>query len=159
MLICDGLNFDEILVLFYWWNMTCMLTRCEYDKWSNWWCHVARMDDYASILLYEFKILSINFSLAWLHNSSAISWHHPINHLLLQLCRWLALTLEQAPTKVAMMVTYYHRRHHLWMISLHSSWVIKEPWRIHYASLRRTQRACQQHQGPEPNQHSSFNDF
>ena len=32
----------------------------------------------ASVLLYEFKILSSNFSLALLHNSSAISWHHPI---------------------------------------------------------------------------------
>ena len=71
-------NFNEILVSFYWWNMTCMLTRCEYDKWSNWWRYVARMNYCASILLYEFKILSSNFSLAWLHNSSAISWHHPI---------------------------------------------------------------------------------
>ena len=29
-------------------------------------------------LLYEFKILTCNFCLAWLYNSSAISWHHPI---------------------------------------------------------------------------------
>ena len=58
--------------------MTCMLTRCEHDKWSNWWCYVARMNYCASVLLYEFKILSSNFSLAWLHNSSAISWHHRI---------------------------------------------------------------------------------
>ena len=52
--------------------------RCEPNKWSNWWCHVARMNYYSSVLLYEFKILSNDFSLAWLYNSSAISWHHPI---------------------------------------------------------------------------------
>ena len=73
-----GLNFNEIPVPFYWWIMTCMLMRCKHDKWSNWWRHVVRMNYYASVLLYEFKILSSNFSLAWLHNSSAIYWHHPI---------------------------------------------------------------------------------
>ena len=78
MLCHYRLNFDKILVSFYWWNMTCMLTRCKYNKWSNWWCYVVRMNYYASVLLYEFKILSSNFSLAWLHNSSAISYHQPI---------------------------------------------------------------------------------
>ena len=33
------------------------------------------------------------------------------NHLLLQFCRWLALTLGPVPTKMAMMVTYHHHRH------------------------------------------------
>ena len=60
------------------------------------------------------------------------------NHLLLQLCRWLELALEQATTKVATMVTYHHRHHHLWMNSSHSSWVVREQWRKQCASLRRT---------------------
>ena len=53
-------------------------TRCEYDKWSIWWCYVVEMNYCASMLLYEFKILSSNFNMAWLYNCSAISWHHPI---------------------------------------------------------------------------------
>ena len=52
--------------------------RYEPDKWLNWWCHVVRKNYYGSVLLYEFKILSSNFSLVWLYNSSVISWHHPI---------------------------------------------------------------------------------
>ena len=53
-------------------------TRCEYDKWSYWWCYVVEMNYCASVLLYEFEILSSKYSMAWLYNSSAISWHHPI---------------------------------------------------------------------------------
>ena len=59
------------------------------------------------------------------------------NHLLLQLCRWLALALEQATTKVVTTMTYHHHHHCLRMNSSHSSWVVREQWRKPYASLRR----------------------
>ena len=52
--------------------------RYEHDKWSNWWCHVARMNCYASVFIVILRIFSSNFSLAWVPNSSAISWHQPI---------------------------------------------------------------------------------
>ena len=60
------------------------------------------------------------------------------NHLLLQLCRWLALVPEQAAAKRAMTVTYHHRHHRLLMSSLHNSWEAKGLWRKPCASLRRT---------------------
>ena len=60
------------------------------------------------------------------------------NHLLLQFCRWLALALEQAPARVAMMVIYHHHRPLLRMSFLHSYWEIREQWRIHCASMHRT---------------------
>ena len=60
------------------------------------------------------------------------------NHLLLQLCRWLALALEQAPAEVTTTMTYHYHRQCLRMNYSHSSWVIREPCRIHYDSLRRT---------------------
>ena len=60
------------------------------------------------------------------------------NHLLLQLCRWLTLRLEQATTKVVTTMTYHHHHHCLRMNSSHSSWVVREQWRKHYASLRIT---------------------
>ena len=138
MLIRDGLNFDEILVSFYWWNMTCMLTRCEYDKWSNWWCHIARMNYYASVLLYEFKILSSKFSLAWLHNSFAISWHQPIitycyNFVDDPHSRWGRHQPRwQWWWFTTTTITFYE-----WVFS-HNSWEISEQWKIHCASLRRT---------------------
>ena len=53
-------------------------TRFKNDKWSYWWCYVVEMNYCASVLLYEIEILSSNYSMAWLYNSSAISWHHPI---------------------------------------------------------------------------------
>ena len=59
-------------------------------------------------------------------------------HLLLQLCRWLALVLEQAATKRVMTMTYHHRHHRLLMSSLHNFWEVRELWRKHCASLRRT---------------------
>ena len=60
------------------------------------------------------------------------------NHLLLQLCRWLALALEQATTKRATTMTYHHRHHHLLVSSLPNSWEVKGLWRKPYTSLCRT---------------------
>ena len=56
------------------WILTCY----ESDERSNWWCHVARMNCYASVFVVISRNFSSNFSLAWLHNSSAILWHQPI---------------------------------------------------------------------------------
>ena len=72
-------------------------TCCEYDKWSNWWCYVVEINYCASMLLYEFKILSSNYSMAWLYNSSAISWEW-----------WLALTVGPAPAVRVMMISHHH---------------------------------------------------
>ena len=63
------------------------------------------------------------------------------NHLLLQLCRWLALVPEQAAAKRAMTVTYHHHHHRLLMSSLPNSWEARGLWRKPYASLRRTRLA------------------
>jgi len=60
------------------------------------------------------------------------------NHLFLQLCRWLALMLEQATAKRTMTVTYHHRHLHLLMSSLHNFWEVRGLWRKPYASLGRT---------------------
>ena len=48
------------------------------------------------------------------------------NHLLLQLCRWLTLVLEQAAAKTTMMVTYHHRHQCLLMSSLRNSWELED---------------------------------
>ena len=63
------------------------------------------------------------------------------NHLLLQLCRWLALMQEKAATKRAMTVTYHHRHHRLLMSSLPNSWEARGLWRKPYVSLRITRLA------------------
>ena len=120
---------SELLI----WIFTCY----ESDERSNWWCHVARMNCYASVFIVNLRIFSSNFSLAWLWficNLVAST----NNHLLLQLRRWHAPVLELVAARMAIMMTCHPHRHCPLRSSLPSSWEAKGQWKKLYASLRRT---------------------
>ena len=59
------------------------------------------------------------------------------NYLLLQLCRWLALTEGLVPVVMVMMISHHHRtpRQRKWW---HNSWRPNGLWGKYYAGLRRT---------------------
>ena len=52
--------------------------RYECDKWSNWGMPCCENELLCLCFYCEFGNFSSNFSLAWVPNSSAISWHQPI---------------------------------------------------------------------------------
>ena len=121
--------------------------RYERDKWSNWGCHVARMNCYASVYC-EFENFSSNFSLAWLWFICNLLTSTN-NRLLLQLRRWRAPVLELVAVMMAMVITYHHHRRRLLRSSLLSSWGAKGQWKKLCASLRRRPlMATHSNQGP-----------
>ena len=75
---CGDCTFNEFPVVFGKKSLACTEHVVSMTSGSFGWCYVVEMNYYASVLLYEFEILFSNYSMAWLYNSFAISWYHPI---------------------------------------------------------------------------------
>ena len=126
------------------WILTCY----ESDERSNWWCHVARMNCYASVFIVNLRIFSSNFSLAWLWFICNLVASTD-NRLLLQHRRWRAPVLQLVAAMRAIMMTYHHHRRRPLRSSLPSSWGAKGQWKKLCASSRKTPLvATRINQGP-----------
>ena len=117
--------------------MSWILTCYESDERSNWWCHVARMNCYASVFIVNLRVFSSNFSLAWLWFICNLVASTD-NRLLLQHRRWRAPVLELVAARMAIMMTYRRRRRRPLRSSLPSSWGAKGQWKKLCASSCKT---------------------